>query len=1120
MRMHPAIPLLSAALLTVAACNEPQVSVQEPAPTPPAAPRFTVMDPATTGIDHVNVLEENEAWNILRYEYLYNGAGVAIGDINNDGLADIYLVSNSGADRLYLNEGGFRFRDISEAAGIAEARGYKSGVTMVDVNGDGLLDIHVCRTALGQEALRRNLLYINNGDLTFSEQAAAYGLDDPSFSTQAYFFDMDLDGDLDLYLVNHPHDMREANNIRVIRNAQGELVPYQQEDLTYITDRLYRNDKGRFTDITDQAGVRNEAFGLSAAIGHFNDDLLPDIYVCNDYVKPDQLWINNGDGTFTDRFAEQFMCSAFSTMGSDLADINNDGYPDLFTVDMTARDRYRYQTLGMATNFDKYRKILDLGLQAQFATNMLQLNNGNGTFSNIGFLSNMAYTDWSWSALLADLDNDGWKDAVVSNGYVRDVTNNDYQRYMMDSLQKELRAGNITLVDWLTSIPSVKVRSFLFRNEGDLTFSDRSAEWNAGPPAFSNGAAYADLDNDGHLDLVMNNINDVAFVMRNNGASLEGHGHVRFQLDAGPGRSAWGSRVELELPDGSRQLQCIQPARGFLSCSETIAHFGIGHHAAIARAIITWPDGGQQVLEAPEPRVVHKVLRQQGLAKAPPPPKAESLFTDLGGQLPPGMQHRENDYIDLKREPLLHHLLSTEGPAVAVGDVNGDGLDDVYIGGAYDHAGKLFLQRPDGTFGEAAQPAFAADRGAEDVAALLFDADGDGDLDLYVGSGGNERPRGDASYADRLYLNDGHGLFTRAADALPQLFSSTGCVRALDVDGDGDLDLFVGSRSSPGRYPMQPTSYLLRNEGGRFTDATAQWSEGLQYMGMVTDARFADLDGDGREELVVVGEWMPITVFRWADGRFTDATDAFGLGGTTGWWCAVDVADLDGDGLPEIIAGNAGLNGALRTSPQEPVTIHYKDFDGNGTIDPILCAYWEGRSYPVHMRDRLQDQMVMLKKRFLRYHGFALAAMEDIFTPAERKDMGTLQANTFAHTLFRNQAGRSFAAEALPNMAQTSMARAITCLDADRDGRSDVIVAGNHHGTDAQFGRFDACIGLFMKGDGRGGLEAMPARESGLLLRGHVRRLLPITVGGRECLLVVRNNEAFGLVGLPPATMP
>lgn len=1091
-------------------CAE-SVPEQEPlAPTGP--PLFEVIGSEVTGIDFVNVLVENEDLNILQYEYLFNGGGVAAGDINNDGLIDLYFVSNNGTDKLYLNKGDLRFVDITAQAGIVPSGGLRTGVTMADINSDGLLDIHVCRSAMSDPELRRNLVYVNNGDLTFTEKAAELGINDASYSTQAYFFDMDLDGDLDMYLVNHPAKMIEANNIKVTQEANGELKVKLKDDLRYESDRLYRNDGRRFVDVSERSGIRNEAFGLSAVIADFNNDRLPDIHVCNDYVMPDQLYIAQGDGTYRDEIFSYFQHTAFSAMGSDMADINNDGSMDVMTADMTARDHYRYHTLGMATNLDKYTKMIKVGLGAQFSANTLQLNNGNGSFSDICYMAGMAYTDWSWSPLLADLDNDGWKDAWVSNGYVRDVTNNDYLRYVMDSLQQELNAERISLVEWLKAIPSVKVRSFLFRNEHDLTFSDRSVEWNSGPPAFSNGSAYADLDNDGYLDIITNNINDKAFVLHNMGGQREGNDWIRFKLDPGQGRTAFGSIVALRMADGSVQTQHIQPGRGFLSSSETVAHFGLGKHASIAEVSITWPDGSYQVVPSPAPNAMRTVVRSDGLNKKPKEDPRPSLFQDRSKELPLTMVHRENEYNDFKREPLLYHKLSESGPAIACGDINGDGTTDLFLGGAMGAPGKLFIQSSSGEFSEMTEQALIADQAHEDICALFFDADTDGDLDLFVGSGGNERSSDHPAYIDRLYLNNGQGAFTRSHNSLPKAHNSAACVTMTDFDNDGDPDLFVGSRSIPGKFPNKPASQLLRNDNGVFTDVTNQMAEGLQFIGMVTDARWADLDKDGTDELVIVGEWMPLTVFRKKGDRYVNVTSTLGLSGTEGWWCSLDIADLDNDGYPELLAGNLGRNTALHASEEHPMKLLYKDFDRNGTIDPILCNYIDGADRPLQMRDRVLDQMIMLKKRYLRYSTYATATMNDLFTEKEMEDASILEATTLSHTLLLNKGGKGFEQVELPNHAQLSMAQAMTFVDADGDGNMDAVVAGNLYGSDIQFGRYDASIGLFMKGDGSGSLRPVPTIESGLSIAGNVRHVEPITVNGRRCLLVARNNGPCSLI--------
>ena len=1075
---------------------------------------FTELDSVQTGISFSNPITENEQINILSYEYLYNGGGVAAGDINNDGLTDLYFSGNMVPNKLYLNLGNFKFRDITSASGTDGGMGYKSGITMADVNSDGLLDILVCKSMLADPQYRKKLLYINNGNMTFTDRAAEYGLDDASYSTQGYFFDMDGDQDLDLYLLNHPFNFRESNNINVSLNAEGNLEVVKPADLTYITDKLYENKNGKFEDITKKAGIEEAGFGLSVVISDFNNDRKPDLYVCNDYIKPDYLYINNGNKTFTDKFSEYFTHSSFSSMGSDFADINNDGCLDLMTLDMLPRERYRQNMLGMAQNFDKFQKMTQYGLQAQYSTNTLQLNNCNGSFSDIAFLSNTAYTDWSWAALMADFDNDGWKDIYVSNGYKRDVTNNDYARYKMDSLKKLVTAKQLTLAQWVQSIPSTKISSYLFKNNRNLSFSDVSKIWNSGKPGFSNGAAYSDLDNDGWLDLVINRIDEPALVLKNEGKASRKNNYIRFSLVGKNKKPSYASKVRILLNDGTSQVQEFYPARGFLSSVEPVVHFGLGSDSAIAKAEITWPDGRLQEITSPVVNKLHIVTDDGTGKKSPVSKPGNILFNDISNSLPTGMTHVENSYIDFKREPLLHHKYSEEGPATAVADINNDGLDDVFIGGAQGTPGKLFIQKGNGSFSSASAAVFEADKDFEDVAAIFFDANGDGAKDLMVVSGGNERPENAAEYEDRLYTNDGKGNFVKATEALPSMRSSGGSVAVSDFDKDGDPDLFIGGRITPGRYPEPPVSYLLRNDKGTFTNVTNELSDSLSNLGMITDAKFADLDKDGSDELIIVGEWLPVSVFKNQNGKFRNVTSSFGLSGIKGWWYSLEIADLTSDGYPEIIAGNLGLNSQIQASAQKPVTLHYKDFDNNGTVDPILCCYTDDKSYPLHFRDRLLDHMVVLKKKFTRYHLYANATLDQIFTKEQLKDSKTLTANHFSHTLFVNNGGKIFTPSVLPRYTQISAVRTIKAIDVNKDGKTDLLLGGNFYGTDAQIGRYDASVGAVLLGDGKGHFQVVGPASSGFSIRGNVKAILPLKSSKGTNILVVRNNDKSSLLKL------
>jgi len=1072
---------------------------------------FSYLDSSETNISFKNVINETETFNFILYAYLYNGGGVAIGDINNDGLDDIYFSGNTISDRLYLNQGNFQFKDITLAANVGGGEGFKTGVTMADVNNDGLLDIYVCKSAVKNDALRKNILYINNGNLTFTDKAESFGLADTGYSVQAYFFDSDGDNDLDVYVLNHTSNMLEANMIKVSKRDDGTLGIAQLEDYTGRTDRFYVNKGNKFIDESEKAGVLGDAFGLSAVVGDFNNDFKPDLYVCNDYSMPDKLLINQGNNVFNDELDAYFENTSFSSMGSDFADINNDGHIDLMTLDMAPQKNDRRKMMLMPQNFNKYEKMVKYGFGAQFTANAMQINTGTNSFSNISFLDNLAQTEWSWSVLLADFDNDGLKDIHVTNGYNRDVTNNDYSRYKMDELQKQLNQKQITLKQWIEEIPSIPVPAFLFRNSGENNFEDVSDSWNSGQPSFSNGAAYADLDNDGFLDIVVNNINKAPFIMKNNGKQQLENSFISVDFLFEKNKTAIGAMGKLTLSNGTILTEVYNPTRGFLSSSQHQLHFGIKKGLSAKKLEIIWPDRKMQIIEKPELNKSISV-KYNPTSKYIGETEKNLYFEDNTAALSKGFSHVENDFIDFKREALLHHKYSEEGPAVAIADINGDGLQDVYFGGAKDFSGKLFLQNASGTFTRKEILDFEVDKTHEDTDAVFFDANADGNQDLYVVSGGNESSANSRNYLDRLYFGDGKGNFSRVRNVLPEIFTSGAVVKVHDIDGDGQQDIFIGSRVTPGRYPESPKSYFLKNEKGLFKESINTWGKEITNIGMITDAEFADLDNDGVSELIIAGEWMPISVFKFENVTYKNRTSEFGLDKKLGWWNSVTISDINADGYQDIIAGNLGLNSIFKASESQPTELYYKDFDGNGSVDPIITNYNEGTSYPLHNRDRMLDHMVFLKKRFLRYEPYANATINDIFSPQELQGVKVLKANHFQHTLYTNQNGKSFNTQNLSSGTQISVLNDAVVIDLNNDNKEDIILGGNFYGTDAEYGRYDASIGVTLINSGNSNFETISPSESGLKISGNVQHIKQIEVAGKPHLLVIRNNDSASLI--------
>ena len=1074
---------------------------------PPASGRlFTLLPSSYTGVRFENRLTDTRELNVFRYRNYYNGGGVAIGDLTGDGLPEIVLTSNQGGTRLYLNEGKFRFRDVTAEAGL-KSKGWTTGVTLADVNGDGRLDIYVCHAGLGPHA---NELYINQGAdahgiPTFVEQAATYGVADSGYSTQAVFFDYDRDGDLDLLVINNsprPVVSFALNNTRNVRDRLGGA-------------HLYRNDGGHFVDVSAAAGIYGPEIGLAlgVAVSDLNRDGWPDVYVANDFVERDYLYVNNGDGTFSERLEQEMPYISLSSMGLDIADVNNDGWPDIYVADMLPDDEHRLKTTTSFETWNRLQAELRNDFYYQFTRNMLHLNNGNGTFSDIGQMAGVARTDWSWSPLLADLDLDGYKDIYVTTGLAKDVTSQDYIAFLAnrETMVQATSGGRVDFRRLIDAMTSTRLPNYAFHNRGDLTFSNESAAWGLDTPTFSSGAAYGDLDGDGALDLVVNNVNDEAFVYRNNARSLTQNRYLQVGLD-GSGANRFGVGAKVTIWSGGREFyQEEEPTRGFQSSVDYVLTFGVGQRDTLDSVKVEWPGREGRVSLLTHVAANQRLTIRESEAVTPRAPRPQALaplLTDVTDQVALPFVHHENDFVDFEREPLIPKLLSTEGPMLAVADVNGDGLDDMFIGGAKGQGGKLLIQQPDGRFVSTNERLFQADAGSEDIGAVFFDADGDGHPDLYVVSGGSEFSAMAPALQDRLYLSDGRGNFHRAVASLPDEDVSGSRVVAADYDGDGDLDLFVGGRVVPWHYGVDPRSMLLQNDGhGHFTDVTARLAPDLEHVGMVTDAVWRDVDGDGRLDLIVVGEWMPITIFHNAGGGKLVRLKTPGLEHSEGWWNRIIAGDFTGKGRVDFIVGNLGLNTRLHASDAEPATMYVKDFDGNGVSEQIVSVYNHGKSYPIAMRDELLAALPFLKPRYPRYVDYAAQTVTDIFTPAELAGATFKQVHTFATALARNNGDGSFTLVPLPPEAQLAPVYGILAQDLDGNGKPDLLLAGNFDGVQPSIGRMSASYGLLLRGDGKGNFTPVRATQSGFLVHGQARDIQRVRTRRGDLYVVTRNND-------------
>lgn len=1080
---------------------------------------FSSLPSSYTGISFSNTLYEDETINFYSYGYLYNGGGVAVGDINNDGLPDIYFSSTTGFNKLYLNMGNLQFRDITEQAGVKGELGVKTGVNMIDINQDGWLDIIVSRAGPFQPSFRKKLVYINNGNLSFTERSKETGLDDASFTTQTYFLDYDRDGDMDAFLVNHPISF---NNTMVLNGkmVNGKLVVIDDTSRQFVSHRLYENRNGRYTDISKKAGISTYAFGLSAGIADFNQDGWPDIYVANDFRKPDYLYINNRNGSFTEKLKDYFSHTSLSSMGMDINDINNDGLEDVFVADMALEDPVRQKRLFVQNqNYDRFQLMVQYGFYYQYPHNTLQLNNGNGSFSEIAYHAGVAETDWSWAPIIADFDNDGKKDIYVTNGFRRDITDWDYKEFFVDSINTRMVKGQkVTVAEMYSKIPSQKTDNYFFRNNGSLQFDNYSSQWSDAPASFSNGAAVADLDNDGDLDLVVNNIDQEAFVLRNNLDQTTGKNFLRFRFfKTREGRDeCYGTTVRITDEQGHIQFQRYDPQRGFMSSHEHVLHFGTGENNIIPEVLVTFPSGKTIRLSNIATGQQLNLFESDATALPASPEKTNrAVFNILPSTQSVSFTHVENSFIDFKREPLIPYQCSRKGPYFAMADVNGDKRDDLFIGASAGNPASLLLQQADGSFSRQVQEVFRQDSKQEDGSAIFLDTDSDGDQDLYVASGGAEFPAGSNLYQDRLYTNDGKGNFSKSVTAIPAESSNNAFALSFDYDEDGDMDLFSAAAVWPGQFPKKDRSILLQNKQGVFTNLTESLMPGLPAQGIINSGAWGNLDADPKKELILAGEWMPLTVMGWTGEKFEKKNytvqyrnQQLSLDELKGWWNCIRLVDIDNDGDLDLLAGNRGLNSRIRGSLDKPCTVYAKDFDGNGSYDAVLGYYIGDKCYPMYHRDQLIDQMPFIRKKFYRYHLYAGKTMDEIFSAEQKTGMDIYTANCFESGVFLNNGNGSFQFIPFPEKAQLSNINDIITGDWNKDGITDLLVAGNSGDPDVSTGNYDAMAALLLEAVGKGQFKAVS--HSGLNLQGEIRRIAPI---GKNRLLFLRNNAAAVTVG-------
>lgn len=1070
---------------------------------PQADTVFRLHAAAQSGLDFTNTIRTDSVFNLLDYEYLYNGGGVGIGDFNGDGLPDIVAGGNQVPCKVFLNKGNLVFEDISESSGVDTRGKWSTGIAIADVNQDGLDDIYICTGGPGKTSTFPNLLYINRGDLIFEESAAAYGLDDPSESNQALFVDYDLDGDLDMYLLNGGGFEKSAVAVRpMLRNGSARN-----------NDKLYRNDfdaeSGHpvFTDVSLEAGITVEGFGLGVAVLDVNDDQWPDIYVSNDYLSKDLLYLNLQDGTFAERSADFFTHTSHFSMGNDVGDLNNDGWQDLLTMDMLPEDHYRRLTMFGPSQYDKFNLALRYGYGYQYMRNMLHVGRGQGLFSELGQLAGLDRSDWSWAPLIADFNNDGLQDIFITNGYGKNITDLDYVNYRESAITPFAKPEEVRqqLLASAQALNPILLPNYLFVNRGNLQFEKADASWGLSLPTLSNGAAYADLDMDGDLDLVVNNLDQPLSLYENTIVDKKAAAAHFLQVKLeGPKENYQGRGAQIILfTEGEQQTKDLQPIRGFQSSVSALVHFGLGTHMQADSLIVRWPDGRENRLY----QVPSDTLLTIKIAEAVSPSAKKSPIRPLFEKVQ-AIQYVQEEPVqgnDFKIQALLQHGFTCQGPAIAVGDVNNDGLDDLLVGAAYGADATLFVQRADGSFDQS----FIPSKEFEDLGALFLDIDRDGDEDLYLASGGSERYEGHTAYQDRIYLNNGRGVFSHDPAALPEMRVSTGVVTAADFDGDGYLDLFVGGRVKPGRFPECPESFLLRNTGGGFEIVTPELCPGLQFPGMLTAAVWTDFNDDKQPDLMLAGEFMSVRLFKNEGSGFTEITETAGLAASQGMWQSITAADFDNDGDTDYVLGNAGENTWLDISESHPLQLHYADFDGNGSVDPLFSHYEEGKYYPLASLDVLAQQLPQIRKDFLKYDTYARSGTADILKALDAQQVNTLSCATTTSMLLKNNGDETFEWIPLPGMAQLAPLKGCLAEDVNLDGWLDLVIAGNEYDTEVVWGIQAASRGLVLLNEGGFRFTPLSPAASGFYGRGDQRGIVRMGWGEDSWLFLLANNKGI-----------